>query len=206
MGDYGWQNRLYDFLKQSQGVKITRLDLAHDDYDGTYLNIDDLNERESNKEFYYFGKPARVTWYGDWKYLDRDKLGRTLQIGCRTSDKLLRAYEKGKQLGDKNSEWVRLEVELKAKHTHIPLMLLSIPLITSSTYIHALKNCLFTMIKSNPVLNTSSALYQSKLIKAWTFCVISLDVGWVSLENGLVMMKRVWRRSPYLLAFPKGSN
>ena len=54
MGDYGWQNRLYDFLKQSQGVKITRLDLAHDDYDGTYLNIDDLNERESNKEFYYF--------------------------------------------------------------------------------------------------------------------------------------------------------
>ena len=35
-------------------------------------------------------------------------------------DKLLRAYEKGKQLGDKNSEWVRLEVELKAKHTHIP--------------------------------------------------------------------------------------
>ena len=49
MGDYGWQNRLYDFLKQSQGVKITRLDLAHDDYDGTYLNIDDLNEKESNK-------------------------------------------------------------------------------------------------------------------------------------------------------------
>ena len=157
-----------------------------------------------NKEFYYFGKPARVTWYGDWKYLDRDKLGRTLQIGCRTSDKLLRAYEKGKQLGDKNSEWVRLEVELKRQNIRISLlMLLSIPLITSSTYIHALKNCLFTMIKSNPVLNTSSALYQSKLIKAWTFCVISLDVGWVSLENGLVMMKRVWRRSPYLLAFPK---
>ena len=73
MGDYGWQNRLYDFLKQSQGVKITRLDLAHDDYDGTYLNIDDLNERESNKEFYYFGKPARVTWYGDWKYLEDGK-------------------------------------------------------------------------------------------------------------------------------------
>lgn len=120
MGDYGWQNRLYNFLRQSSDAKITRLDLAHDDYDGTYLTIDDLNERETNKEFYYFGKPARVTWYGDWKYGDRDKLGRTLQIGCRTSDKMLRAYEKGKQLGDKESEWVRLEVELKAKHTHIP--------------------------------------------------------------------------------------
>lgn len=120
MGDYGWQNRLYNFIRSASDAKITRLDLAHDDYDGTYLTIDDLNERETNKEFYYFGKPARVTWYGDWKYGDRDKLGRTLQIGCRTSDKLLRAYEKGKQLGDKESEWVRLEVELKAKHTHIP--------------------------------------------------------------------------------------
>ena len=89
----------YINLNKAQGAKITRLDLAHDDYDGTYLDIDDLNERETNGEFYYFGKPARVTWYGDWKYLDRDKLGRTLQIGCRTSDKMLRAYEKGKQLG-----------------------------------------------------------------------------------------------------------
>lgn len=120
MGDYGWQERLHTFLRYANGAKITRLDLAHDDYDGTYLDIDDLNERETEGLFYYFGKPARVTWYGDWKYLDRDKLGRTLQIGCRTSDKLLRAYEKGKQLGDKNSLWVRLEVELKAKHTHIP--------------------------------------------------------------------------------------
>ena len=120
MGDYGWQERLYQFLNKAQGAKITRLDLAHDDYDGTYLDIDDLNERETNGEFYYFGKPARVTWFGDWKYLDRDKLGRTLQIGCRTSDKMLRAYEKGKQLGDKNSDWLRVEVELKAKHTIIP--------------------------------------------------------------------------------------
>lgn len=120
MGDYGWQERLYRFLQSANGAKITRLDLAHDDYDGTYLEIDDLNERETNKEFYYFGKPARVTWHGDWKYGDRDNLGRTLQIGCRTSDKMFRAYEKGKQLGDKNSLWVRLEVELKAKHTLIP--------------------------------------------------------------------------------------
>lgn len=47
MGDYGWQNRLYNFLRSAQGAKITRLDLAHDDYEGTYLDIDDLNERES---------------------------------------------------------------------------------------------------------------------------------------------------------------
>jgi phage replication initiation protein len=120
MGDYGWQEGLYKFLKGANGAKITRLDLAHDDLEGNYLDIDDLNERESEGQFYYFGKPARVTWWGDWKYLDRENLGRTLQIGCRTSDKMLRAYQKGKQLGDKSSAWVRLEVELKAKHTIIP--------------------------------------------------------------------------------------
>lgn len=120
-GDYGWQERLYNFLLKAPSAKITRLDLSHDDMDGTYLDIDDLNERETCREFYYFGKPARVTWHGDWKYMDRDKLGRTLEIGCRESDKLMRAYEKGKQLGDKTSEWLRLEVELKSKHTHIPL-------------------------------------------------------------------------------------
>ena len=70
-GDYGWQERLYGFLRNAKGGKITRLDLAHDDLDGTYLDIDDLNERESAGGFYYFGKPARVTWYGDWKYMDR---------------------------------------------------------------------------------------------------------------------------------------
>jgi phage replication initiation protein len=120
MGDYGWQESLYKFLKSANGAKITRIDLAHDDLDGNYLDIDDLNERETEGQFYYFGKPARVTWWGDWKYLDRENLGRTLQIGCRTSDKMLRAYQKGKQLGDKTSAWVRLEVELKAKHTVIP--------------------------------------------------------------------------------------
>ena len=36
MGDYGWQEKLYHFLNKAQGAKITRLDLAHDDYDGTY--------------------------------------------------------------------------------------------------------------------------------------------------------------------------
>ena len=71
--------------------------------------------KENEWRILLFWKPARVTWFGDWKYLDRDKLGRTLQIGCRTSDKMLRAYEKGKQLGDKNSDWLRIEVELKGK-------------------------------------------------------------------------------------------
>ena len=55
MGDYGWQERLYGFLRNAKGGKITRLDLAHDDLDGTYLDIDDLNERESAGDFITLG-------------------------------------------------------------------------------------------------------------------------------------------------------
>lgn len=143
MGDYGWQYRFYNFVKSANRAKITRCDLAHDDFDGDYLSIHDLNERETNKEFYYFGKPARVTWHGDWKYNDRDNLGLTLQIGERSSDKMMRAYEKGKQLGDKNSAWVRLEVELKAKHTHIPFDVI----INPSDYFINLYPCFKTLFQ-----------------------------------------------------------
>lgn len=121
LGDYGWQQGLHEFLASANGSRITRLDLAHDDIEGKYLDIDDLDSRETAGQFYRFGKPAGVVWAGDWKYLDRENKGRTLYIGSRTSDKFLRAYEKGKQLGDKTSAWLRLEVELKAKHTIIPI-------------------------------------------------------------------------------------
>jgi phage replication initiation protein len=121
LGDYGWQDGLYNFLKSANGGRITRLDLAHDDIEGKYLDIDQLNDIETAGGFYRFGKPPSVTLAGDWKYNDRDNKGRTLYVGSRTSDKFLRAYQKGKQLGDKSSKWVRLEVELKAKHTIIPL-------------------------------------------------------------------------------------
>lgn len=38
--------------------------------------------------------------------------GKTFYVGQRKNDKLLRVYEKGKQLGDPNSPWVRWELEL----------------------------------------------------------------------------------------------
>ena len=166
MADYGWQEGLYNFLKIANDAKITRLDLAHDDLDGNYLDIDDLNERESDGQFYYFGKPARVTWWGDWKYLDRDNLGRTLQIGCRTSDKMLRAYQKGKQLGDKTSSWVRLEVELKSKHTIIPFD----AIIRPSDYFINLYPCFKDLFQYDDQA-------QSKIEYVKRFTQITLDKG-----------------------------
>ena len=46
--------------------------------------------------------------------------GRTFYVGSREGGKLCRVYEKGKQLGDPESKWVRAEVELHAKDRVIP--------------------------------------------------------------------------------------
>jgi phage replication initiation protein len=52
--------------------------------------------------------------------LGSDK-GKTLYIGQRQNGKLCRVYEKGKQLGDPQSPWCRVEVEYRAKSRVIPL-------------------------------------------------------------------------------------
>lgn len=41
--------------------------------------------------------------------------GRTLEIGRRKNGKMLRAYEKGRQLGKQDSEWLRIEIEFRSK-------------------------------------------------------------------------------------------
>ncbi len=43
-----------------------------------------------------------------------------MYVGNRKNGKLIRIYEKGKQLGDPSSPWVRWEVELHAKDRAIP--------------------------------------------------------------------------------------
>jgi len=42
--------------------------------------------------------------------------GRTIYIGSRKSKAFVRCYEKGKQLGDPSSTWVRVELELRPEH------------------------------------------------------------------------------------------
>jgi len=109
-----------DFIEE-QGGHITRVDLAHDCFNGE-VSIDDVH-----------------SWYNDGlfkasargKYPNAQKIddlgsgkGCTFYVGSRESGKYFRAYEKGKQLGDKNSPWVRLELELLNKKRGIPYEIL----------------------------------------------------------------------------------
>lgn len=106
-------------------ASIRRVDLAHDDYSGEVWNIERLRDEYLNDGFCGGnGRKPSSMLIGDW---DNGIKGRTYQIGSRLSGKLLRGYEKGKQLGEPDSPWFRLELELLAKNRLIPWNVLTQP-------------------------------------------------------------------------------
>lgn len=120
-------------------AKISRVDLAHDDFTGETYNVDALRAWYLGDGF--IGKDGRKPCsmlIGDW---DNETKGRTYQIGSRASGKLLRGYEKGKQLGDAESPWFRLELELLAKNRLIPWEVLTKP----GQYLAGAYPCLATL-------------------------------------------------------------
>lgn len=121
----GWERRLFDFLNHAQNGRITRLDLAHDDYDGNVFTVDKVSDAYDNGQFNTGGRNPNCEMRGDWR--NPNGKGRTFTVGNRTNGKFLRCYEKGKQLGDKISEWVRCEVEFKSVDRVIPFECLLYP-------------------------------------------------------------------------------
>ncbi|MEW6563602.1 MAG: replication initiation factor domain-containing protein [Pseudomonadota bacterium] len=114
----GWELRLYEFLtKKATNPKITRLDLAHDNYTGSY-GVSDLSRAFDRGEFNCGGRNPSCEMRGDWKRPNGK--GRSFYVGNRQNGKYFRGYEKGKQLGDSSSEWVRYEVEFKSVDRVIP--------------------------------------------------------------------------------------
>ena len=107
------------------GAKITRVDLAHDCHDGQ-RTVDDAVEWYKSGQFAGQGRPPKCSQAGNWITPD-DEEGRTFYVGKRENGKLFRAYEKGKQLGDAQSPWVRFEVELRSQDRTIPLDVLTRP-------------------------------------------------------------------------------
>lgn len=127
MAQNGWEFQLFKFLENAQRGKITRIDLAHDDIKGEYLNVYELDKLESAGGFHCGGARSSVRHDGNWKYKDPNNQGLTLYVGNRTSGKMMRAYEKGKQLGEANSKWTRVEVEYKSADRNIPFDILLNP-------------------------------------------------------------------------------
>jgi len=104
--------------------RLTRWDGAADDFAGAHT-VDLAVEMYLQGGFTGRGRQPGIGVAGDW--LGQTGLGRTLYIGNRKNGKLLRIYEKGKQLGQKESPWVRWEVEYHNKNRVIPWDVLTLP-------------------------------------------------------------------------------
>lgn len=110
----GWEGRLFDFLTSvAMRPSISRIDLAHDDFDGDTLSVDWAEKQwwDGGYSFKKGGRPPEIQKLGNWNRPSGK--GRTVTIGQRTSSKFCRFYEKGKKEGDKASIWCRCEVEFK---------------------------------------------------------------------------------------------
>lgn len=119
-------NRVAHGLATMQ-ARITRCDLAFDDYEGAYFNPKALNDQIEAGTLRIRalgpGQPPKTRYITDHGY----KTGCTLYAG-RKGHKELCIYEKGREQGDPESDWVRVEVRFYAKHADLPLSMLLEPL------------------------------------------------------------------------------
>lgn len=101
--------RLHDALLEHDG-RITRIDVAFDMLDGQCSILDGIAAYEAGE--FTITRPPKAKHVRD---LSGAGDGETLYIGNRANGKMLRLYEKGKQLGDSSSLWTRCEVELGSR-------------------------------------------------------------------------------------------
>lgn len=102
-------------------ARLTRVDLAADDFAGAYpiqWALERYNEGAFNKR----GQRPKGRFIDDMG----NNTGKTLYVGVRSSENQLRVYEKGKEQGDPNSPWIRYEGEFHASNRReLPLDMLT---------------------------------------------------------------------------------
>jgi phage replication initiation protein len=140
---------LAQWLEQHR-AKITRVDLAHDDHEGKRINPAFAVEQYEQGGFNAGGRKPRHQLHGDWLDGEASARGRTFEAGSRASGKLLRLYEKGKQLGDPLSRWTRVEVEWHAQDRYIPCDVLTRP----GQYLAGAYPCLAFLSEEQAVIRT----------------------------------------------------
>jgi len=97
--------------------RVTRLDVAYDLMDGQ-ISIDSAEQAYYDGSFSGNGRPPKCVRVEE-KTMGKKEAGDTLYVGTRQGGKYLRIYEKGKQLGDPSSKWVRVEVEYNTNNKRI---------------------------------------------------------------------------------------
>lgn len=147
--DDGWEHRLHAFstLPDIFGFHYTRVDIAHDFLGGEYTVDQALATYYAGGFTNAYTRPKIRKEGDDWDN-DTNK-GRTLYIGSRDSSRLLRFYEKGKQLKMADSPWVRCELELRSRDIVIPKDIV----INSGDYLSAAYPAFANLFKSDTPKN-----------------------------------------------------
>jgi len=119
----GWEARLQRWLQtQVTEARLTRVDIAYDDYEGQFLTPETARaecQQQTNGIFYTSGRYPSWQLVGDW---DSPTGKKTLYVGSPQSEKRLRIYTKGRELGDPLSPWIRSELVLRnSKRFLLPL-------------------------------------------------------------------------------------
>lgn len=172
-GNEYWEYNLYNWLKyDAHRAKLTRIDYAHDDFNGAYSSPEIADEADSQGMFALTNNLPSVQHLGDWK---RHKgAGRTLQIGKRENGKLYRGYEKGKKFGDAESPWFRSEVEFGSTGHLLELeMLISPTQYFAGAYpyclelVEAANGEIFENVSRIPSVQKESEISVDKSIAIW---------------------------------------
>jgi len=157
------RQKTFDVLRLLPEIRITRLDIAVDFMKGEY-SIDDFRDMYIEGEF-TLGNRAPSYQIIEGGILQGKKLiptkGRSFYVGDRKNGKLFRAYEKGRQMGDPDSKWVRGELEIRSKDREIPLFALLRP----ADYYAGAYPALEQVINSDEVVEVTRIETKKKTVK-----------------------------------------
>nr|MBV6631307.1 replication initiation factor domain-containing protein [Oceanococcus sp. HetDA_MAG_MS8] len=106
-------------------ARLSRVDVAVDDHEGKVFNIQSALDALKTDDFVSGrGRKPSARLIDDLGSGD----GKTLYVGSRSGGKFCRIYEKGRQLKDPTSPWVRCEIEFKrSTGRELPFELVSNP-------------------------------------------------------------------------------
>lgn len=167
----GWQSRLHTFMTLTlERAQITRIDLMCDFFNGEY-SVDWALEQFMLNRFNAGGNAPKPSQMGNW--LTPDNEGRTFGVGKRKNGKYARIYEKGKELGDKSSLWVRHELELRNKDRIIPFDVL----INPTSYFRAAYPCFMDFPTEIPECRISTKQKESKITWNKAIAILSTSYG-----------------------------
>ncbi len=109
-GDFMMPRRIFDFVGNESSSRITRLDMAFDDFDGSHFCPYQAYQDWQSGQFDYRTVRPKLHTDGDFHRADPENKGVTVYIG--KEGKQLVIYQKGKQLGNSDSPHVRAEVRI----------------------------------------------------------------------------------------------